>query len=264
MKYENRAYSANRGYGNIAVYSPDDILMFYANEHKMRFYIKNSLAEKIAEDKYRLTFTPNGLGYSQDNNVFGNPNCLIPRENKCVVSGDEDLNLLSKHHIVPRFFRIHFPIEFKSSFQTIVLIRRDIHSEYTMHEQNFYDVLAEKYGVPRYSTFAYNPSKRENKISRTLFLYGHLMPQDARTELELEFQHKTGLEPTKENLAKIVNTIIEDKRTKTSENDFGAAIAAKITDYREFEMLWLNHFIEYAKPKYLPEDLIKTYNLELV
>jgi hypothetical protein len=41
------------------------------------------------------------------------------------------------------------------------------------------------------------------------------------------------------------------------------AIAAKITDYREFEILWLNHFIEHMKPKFLPADLINSYKLEL-
>lgn len=249
--------SEKSGYGNIAVYSPDDILMFYTNTGKLRFYIKNDLIEKIEENKYRLKFTPNGLGYAK------NLDCLIPRENRCVVSGDKDLRKLSRHHIVPTFFRKHFPIEFKSSFQTIVLLRRDIHSRYTIEEQKFYDVLAEKFDVPKYHTFHYNPSKRDNKAASTLFLYGNTMPTNVRANLELEFIQKTGLEPTKENLATIVNMIVDDRKIKTVDNDFGMAIASKITDFHEFEMLWLNHFIEHAKPQYLPEDLVKSYDLQV-
>ncbi len=256
--------SDSRAYGNIAVYSPDDVLMFYANKHKMRFYIKNDLAEQISNDKFRLKFTPNGLGYSQENNPFGTRDCLVPRENRCVVTGDTDITKLSKHHIVPKFFRKNFPVEHKSSFQTIVLIDRDLHSEYTVYEQAYYDEIAEIYGVPKYSEFALESvTTRENKIAGTLLAYGHLMPRDVQLGLEQEFKHKTGLEPTSENLKTVFELVIVNKKIKTVENDFGMAIAAKITDYREFEMLWLNHFIEHMRPKFLPADLINSYKLEL-
>lgn len=263
-RYSRSTVSDNRAYGNIAVYSPDDILMFYTNQNKLKFYLKNDLAEKIDENKYRLKFIPNGLGYSAENNEFGGHDCLVPRENKCVVSGEENIKLLSKHHIVPSFFRKHFPVEFKSCFQTIVLLRRDLHSQYTVHEQAFYDELAEMFDVPKYSTFRVNSvTPREKKLAIRLHDYGHLIPEEAKQNMEQEFTDRTGLEPTKENLSDCIKLVPIEKRVKTVETDFGMAIASKITDYRAFELLWLNHFIEHAKPKYLPEDLVKSYQLEV-
>jgi len=265
MHQHDTIVSDNRAYGNIAVYSPDDILMFYANKHKMRFYLKNDLAEEIGEDKYRLKFKPNGLGYSQPNNPFGTHECLTPRENRCVVSGERDIQKLSKHHIVPKFFRKNFPVDYKSSFQTIVLLERELHSEYTIYEQEYYNEIADIYGVSKYSSFAKETATvRENRLAGTLLAYGHLMPLSVMLNMEQEFKYKTGLEPTKENLQMCNDLTIVNKKEKTIENDFGMAVAAKITDYREFELLWLNHFIKYMKPKFMPLDLVETYQLKLI
>jgi hypothetical protein len=260
----DKIISKNRPYGNLAVYSPDDVLMFYASHNKMRFYVKNDLAEQIGEREYKLKFVPNGLGYSQENNPFGTKDCLVPRENRCVVSGETDITRLSKHHMVPKFFRKNFPIEFKSSFQTIVLLDRDIHDEYTILEQKYYDELADIYGVPRMSTFnVESVTIRENKLAHSLLTYGHVMPKETQISMEQEFRSRTNVEPTIENLKRYSKLAIVDKKQKTIENDFGMAITAKITDYYEFELMWVNHFIEHMKPKYLPDDLIKKYELEI-
>jgi hypothetical protein len=53
--------------------------------------------------------------------------------------------------------------------------------------------------------------------------------------------------------------VVDSEIPKTADNNFGAAVAARVTDFRAFEVMWLNHFIEHTQPKYMPEDLMKNY-----
>lgn len=249
-------------YGNIAVYSPDDVFMFYANDRKMVFYIKNDLVEKIGEKAYRLKFVPKGLG----NSAGRGEKIGYPRENRCVVTGN--IENLTKHHIVPRFFRVFLPEKFKSNFQTVVMVGRKEHNAYTREEVQFYDVLSEIYGVPNHKTFN-TPRKKDNYskyLADILLKYGTKMPQSRREDLELTFMHTTNMEANFENYVLVSQTDTTEAEIGilTPENHFGCAVVSKVTDFHEFEMLWLNHFIKHTNPKFLPQDLIESYNLNLV
>lgn len=261
IKTQQRTDTIQEGnlYGNIEVYSPDDILMFYASAKRMHFYLKNDLAEEIGDDKFRLKFQPKGLGWgTPDGKRY-----LCKRDNCCVVTGSTEN--LTRHHIVPILFRRHFPSEFNSNFQVVVLIDIDKHREYTIKEQKFYDILALKYDIPEYKTFN-KVIRNETRVSCIVNIMRNNknLPKQRLTELELEFMHHTGLACTQENFNKFIRKKPFYVREELSiENDFGMALVSKITDFREFELLWLNHFIEEMKPKFLPKDLILMYDLKL-
>jgi len=260
-----------RGYGNVGVYSSDDEFMFYTNQRKLNFYIKNNLIEKVSDTHYKLTFEPKGKGYSDKDSAIGKF-CNIPRINQCVVTGETDLTKITKHHIVPSCFRKHFPIEKKNNFQLVVQILNKEHTRYTEIEQQFYNEIADMFGVPHWATYS-KPIPDiigGSKIAKTLFLHRDKMPQDRREALELRFVQHTGLKPTLTNLQESINFDLVDsqipkvKEKKTVDNNFGAAVAAKITDYRAFEKMWLDHFILHMQPKFMPEDLMLNYYGETV
>ena len=245
----------DRLYGNIGVYSPDGIFMFHANKRKLNFYIKTNLVEKIGDKKYQLTFVPGGVGNGNKGETFA-----IPRENRCVVTGITDYQVLTRHHIVPLVFRKHFPLEEKRNFQWVVFIEDKHHRDYTVEEHKFYNELAKKYNVPSILEFSseYNDKLLVYRLAKNLLCHGDKMPSDKKGNLELNFVQLSGLQPTVENLMKYKKPSLKKKDVPEIEivpGGFGKAIVAHIKDYQEFNLMWLNHFVETMKPQFLPEDL---------
>ena len=222
-------------------------LLFLSSIKKLNFYKKKGLVKHIKDDEYTILFTPHVLCSDK------NPETLIPRKNCCVVTGGT--KNLTRHHIVPSFFRRHFPEELKLNFQFVVLINGTKHFEYTIEEQKMYENLGKIYNVEPFKDLI---SIHEDKIhyiklARTLLNHGSKIPIDKRILLEKKFMEITGLELSKENLQ-----MVSDKSTSPSNTDcdFGKQLVSKIDDFNSFEMMWLRHFVDVMKPKFLPQDLI--------
>ncbi len=243
-------------YGNIEIYSPNMVFMFYCNQRKLDFYVRKDLAKQIGEKKFQLTFEPKGLGYANLEDGYTQIGHPTIRENRCVVTGVT--HDLTRHHIVPSQFRKHLPDKYKCSFLLVVLVNAREHRRYTIAEQKFYNVLAEKYGVPKWEPQTESPNRKPNNIAYALITHSSAIPEDVQVNLRREFTELTGLEPNDTNLL-AYNT----KRPKNGHDGlFGAELVAKVTDYDEFERIWLNHFIETTNPRFLPEDLILRYNVK--
>lgn len=244
-------------YGNIPVYSPEGILMFKTNEKKLRFYKKNKLIESYHEG-FRLLFTPKGLGY---HNAENKEILTMNRQNKCVVSGEENISSLTRHHIIPILFRKWMPEERKSgSYQMVVLIRKDLHYQYTKEEQKFYEYVAGKYGVIDYkdTLFFYETNfLRKKSCVQTLRNWSHRIPEERLRIIRSQFRYYTGLEPTNENYTKVFEEIkaIKNRYYKNADYNFGKSVVEKIINFGEFEKMWIDHFISVMNPKFFPEDL---------
>lgn len=255
MKLKN-IISEDNLYGNISVYSPTMDFMFFSNKKRIKFYIKNNLVNKIDDNTYQLNFIPKGNGYSGFDSFVGMNLKMMKRENKCVVTGKT--THLTRHHIVPSLFRKHFPLEYKTSFLLIVLFDRKEHDKYTAKEQEFYNVLAKKYNAPPYThgqDIKNVNTLKAKRIAHSLIEYNKVIPLETQEQLKNKFKKLTNIEPTHENL-------LSYRPYKIYTNhDFGKTLVSKIDDYREFEMIWLNHFIDNTNPKFLPEDIIVAYNL---
>ena len=255
----------DRGYGNFKVYSPDNILMFHTNKRRLNFYLKNDLIDQISEREYRLKFKPNGNGYSDLNR---NPLLLIERQNRCVCSGETNLEVLTRHHIVPSVFRRHFPEERKSNnFLFVVQLTRDLHNQYTIEEHKFYDVIAKEFQVPfiKDTTDKFKERYTGVRYARTLLKHGHKIPYEKFLILKSKFEELTGMIATDfDSLQSLLDAYIQQEgEFRKVEYNFGKLVVSKITDFDAFEMKWLTHFIDTMKPKFLPEDLknhIQLYN----
>lgn len=237
-------------YGNITVLSPDNIFMFRANEKKLEFYVKNNLAERINDVTYRLTFVPKGLGH-------GDETLSPPRKNICVVSGTSEE--LTRHHIVPRFFRRLLPERYKHSYKLIVLVNRLSHNDYTIEEVKFLDVLAEKYGTTKASYILRENSDKihAKKIARILLNHkDRFVREEQLISKQKQFKELSGLEPTEENIMLIAN-----QELISPFDIFANELFGKITDLDEFERLWFNHFVETMRPRFLPQDLIDKFGI---
>lgn len=251
------------GYGNIPIFSPDEILMFYTSKRKLRTYFKNNLLD-VYKDGYKLNFTPKGLGYHDKEYK---DLLKFPRQNRCVISGCEDIHLLTRHHIVPVLFRRWMPEEFKSTnYQLIVFIKRDLHADYTKIEQQYYFELAKMFNVKGYEeTLLIQQTSylRKKQFAKTLLEHSHSIPEDRLKVLRSKFKYYTGLNPSFENYKKVLDDFKATKKKyyKNADYNFGKLIVEKVINFKEFENLWLKHFIETMKPKFMPDDLKAKCNM---
>lgn len=243
--------NASRAYGDIAIYSPDDKLMFRTNEHRLEFYLKKDLVEKIDEKKYKLRFEPKGNGYGDRNKEL-----LEPRENKCVRCGDEDLLVLTRHHVVPSRFRKYLPHNIKSNnYRYVVFLCCECHNEYGEHENILNDVIAEELGVKtlkQCNDEIYIEKRIITGIADTI-LFKDGIPVERIDALKLEFTSRTGLESTTDNLLKVRKKKYEPV---SDSNNFGKLVVDNIKNIYDFQQRWLDHFVDMMKPKYLPKDLL--------
>jgi hypothetical protein len=119
-------------YGNCRVHHPDGSLMFLCIEKRARWYLNRDLAKILSEDplSIQLTFEPNGRG-AADHDEKEMSYHLGVKSNSCVVCGSDDLETLTRHHVVPYEYRKFFPesIKGRSSHDIVPICRKD-HDEY--------------------------------------------------------------------------------------------------------------------------------------
>lgn len=231
-------------YGNHKVYSPGDIFMFRCSFDRINWYLKRDLAEIINVDgngvyDVRFKFKPKGLG----NN--GDEFHLSEKEPVCVVCGEKDPSKLTKHHIIPYMFRKFLPDELKNyNSYDVVIICDDHHGEYERHATDLKEVIFQEYGV-RHHTKDY---KRLQKLSKTLLNYKNRIPKSRIEEIKCEIEEISGLR---------FNKIKKSQLLEWSEDvNIGEAVVRKIDDYQEFFERWRQHFLDYAKPKFMNEHWI--------
>jgi len=240
----------SRAYGNVEIYSPDGHLMFRTNDDKLNFYKKKELVEQLDENKYKLKFQPKGLGHGERNKEL-----LEPRENKCVRCGDVDLFVLTRHHVVPSRFRKYFPNNIKSNnHRYVVFLCCDCHNEYGLYENDFNDVIAHDLNVKtlKECNDELHVEKRIIVGIADSILFKDRIPADRIEQLKIDFENRTGLAPTEDNLKKVRKKKYEPT---SPENNFGKLVIDHIKNIYEFQQMWLEHFVETMKPKYLPKDL---------
>lgn len=259
----------NNLYGNHKVYDPEGTLLFLGNDKRVKWYLDRDLATVLTDVdgamEIQLTFTPKGKGHSV--NGF-DEYYLSEKKNICVVSGDNTISLLTKHHVIPQMFRQHFPLELKSkSSHDIVLMRHDKHHDYERHADRFKDELAIEIGIPTISeiTAMFNVKLKPAKIASTILRYENEIPRDVLDDKLLEFEIDTGLEPTKENLKHYIDNITVDERFSLKKvEDFGKLMVESYDNLQEFSNRWRAHFLEYADPKFMPGGWDVNRPIELI
>jgi len=259
-------------YSNCRIYYNDKLLCINS-EKKGRWYVEKTHAKilKLNEDgtlnSIQLTFKPKGMGYN-DNDIFG----LSEQKTQCVVTGNTDINILTRHHIIPTCYKKHLPEAYKSkNHHDVVFIAEDKHDEYERLSIPFRDYLHRLYGVPTEQEILKEYRKKFNKIIkkdilplRTIIhsLYRNT-PLDTNTKVKYEiivifnieklFNVKINIITIEwlELLLEYIDKNIFEIKNKLFKNPFKVLVDA-VTDYDEFIKLWRVHFIETCSPQFLP------------
>ena len=225
-------------YDNYVVLGPDGNEMFYSDAKKFNWYLKKNLAKRIDDYTIQLTFTPKGKGEQKK--------YLHPKVNICVVSGVTEN--LSKHHIIPSQYRKLFPNRYKTNnSKDVVLLERRVHDLYEMEA----DKLKEKLLKDNLTESEINFNKNLNtckKIIRSLNSYSELIPSDKFVSL-YNIIEECLIEINK-NVDKNVDISNVDDIEPIDENQ----LVIERVGIENLIVLWNNHFLEVAKPKYMPES----------
>jgi hypothetical protein len=244
-------------YGNCRVYSPSNQLMFRCLEKKIKWYLTRGLAELIEENppSIRLKFEPKGNG-ERTNDL------KVERNNICVVCGEKDLSILTRHHIVPYEYRKHMPNDKKQNSSVFVVpICINCHRKY---ENDFSSKVKDKLSIEYDTTHREKDEHLSDTISKLncLIKHSNKLPLDIKASMMChinDYFHSNGI------LNKIDFSNIDELKEiflKLKNNQFknikshGQLVIEKCKDLSSFEKMWVNDFIKNMNPMYLP-DYIK-------
>lgn len=134
-------------YSNCGLYSMDGKLLSYIAEKKKEWYLKKLLATKIDENNIKLNF-------KQNNDCV--PKELKPRDNICVICGENNISKLGRRHIVPKIFVKYFPDKFKEyRSNDVIQICMDCASDVDHYREEFTYEIFSKYSID-YNAFEFS------------------------------------------------------------------------------------------------------------
>jgi hypothetical protein len=235
-------------YGNWTVVGPDNQFMFHCGTRKAKWYLKKNLAIVLYDQTIQLSFTPKGGGHKESAEYFKES-----RINQCVVcSATENL---TKHHIVPSCYRKHFPEKYKShNCFDIVAICCACHDAYERKAFGMHKELAKHIPISQEFREVNYIIDKVNKSLYALREHRNGIPEARRKSLlgflERYFERSILLEQIEE-ISYIDKEFVENK--------IGLQVVQKIQDLPEFILMWREHFLRVAQPKFLSPRWLEIY-----
>ena len=234
MKYQKeRSYILEKKpYGNHRMLSIKGKFLAHVDTKRMNWYLDRDLAIMINNKDFQLTFVSKG---DKDRGEY----YKLALINNCVICGVEDN--LTKHHVVPHQYRKYMPIKYKSkaSFDVLCLCLY-CHHEYEIISDEFKNELLVKYDIV-------DNTKDIQKVHK----YHKTLNSEHASQIPMEKKVKMV-----EHLEEFFNASIEEI-LEVDGYEFESTtelLMKEIDDIEEFVIMWRKHFIEYAKPEYLPQE----------
>lgn len=234
-------------YGNYHMQSPEGEEMFHTNADRVLWYLSRDLVDIVGTDPptLRFKYEPNGPGHIDD------PYYLTEKINQCVVCGCD--NHLTRHHVIPKTFRVLFPNNVKDhSYHDILLLCMSCHRKYEEQASYLKLKLMEEMGYESKAIF-FAEVECMIKLSKTLLRYQQDIPEPKRTEMfdkvrKYLNKEDIGIDDLQGLSTKTAWLIPEDYQTPSE------FIVANIKDLQEFSERWRQHFLNTMKPRFLPKN----------
>ena len=238
----------NEIYGNCQVFSIKGNLMFLCIEKRANWYLERGLAEKLSENPLAIKL----LFETKNEGNHGDSYYLTEKQNRCVKCGTEDLEHLTKHHIVPYQYRKFMPEEVKgnSSFD-IVPICFDHHNEYERQADLLKQELAEKYDAPVVGIVIIDEIfSVAISAAKAIRGNGNKIPTEKRTLMEDRIKAYTGKDiVSKKDIELLCSKKNAVSRTVKSHAEM---VMSQVTDIQSFVEMWREHFLECLEPEFMP------------
>lgn len=238
-------------YGNCEVYSPEGELMFLCKRKKMEWYLEHNLAELIQNQtppKIKLTFEPNGPG--QVGSLF----YLTPRENRCVVCAAKER--LTRHHVVPKCYRKHFPLTMKQGLShDVVVLCVECHTRVEQYYDEAKLQLSKTYNAPLagIGDIVDHDLHYARRVYRTLTKYWQEIPLERIKILKKRIEECLGIEIKEFSLSSLDQIFEKIPTTKNPQFESHGELVVKQLDgdYDLFVYMWRLLFVYKMEPKFL-------------
>jgi len=241
-------------YGNCSVLAPDGKLMFRCLDRRAKWYLKKNLAVVISDNPLvvQLTFQPKGNGEPLEI-------LKIERYNRCVVCGETDLGVLTRHHLVPIEYRQYFP-ESKKRHNSILVVSicQKCHQHYEHHyAQPLKKELTAKHGLP-ISGGIYAMKWKLSRMLNALKEHSREIPEDRKEIMRkniLSMLVSFGINEVTLSSDEEINSLCKmvDSLQISEDETHGKLLVSKYPVLEDFERLWVDHFIQFMKPQYMGE-----------
>lgn len=235
-------------YANCVMLAPDGRMLCRLSVKRMNWYLNRGLASQVGEDPptIKLSFEPSGRGDEGDSYL------LSERENRCVVCGT--LNNLTRHHVVPYCFRIYFQEKSKKHNSYDVLpVCTQCHDDYELAARQLRLRLMEEFEITEAATTRLDLGAL--KAATALTKYSEQMPESRRQELlDVLKGHYGKSEISADDIAaaaKLVPEFVHSDSVHVSRR-----IVEAQADINEFARRWRTHFLDEAKPRFLPASWV--------
>ncbi|CAD8081022.1 unnamed protein product [Paramecium sonneborni] len=268
-------------YGNCKIYTKENFFLCNCDEKKIKWYLKQGLADLISEDPptIQLKFDPSGF---KEEGSDKPQYITIERVNQCVICGKE--NELLKFHIVPVVYKKH--IQGKRSYD-IVCLCLTCHHKASAQSDKLKVLIAEKYNINLKQNKKDSLPEQVKNLIKSVQAFNKKnknLPKEAFQKFQIQFTkqveniknqeqfnqiNKFDLNNLKyeENLISINDEQFqifieylnqnEELFNKSEDNsDYGKQVVDQLKteeEIEEFLVYWRDNFLNEMKPQYLNE-----------
>lgn len=235
-------------YGNCLIVAPDGQALCRTNQKKVDWYLERNLGEIISDDPVtlKLFFEPSGRVGAE------HPYNTSFKENRCVCCGET--KKITRHHVVPICFRKHFPEKLKRHrLHDVLPLCVTCHDKYEAHATDLKKKYSEEFDVPLAGVGVQLEKAYYKVRAAGAALVNHYdkLPEERKLQLIKTLKDFYQRDVCQEDIvaASKLNPYICGSDYKT----FGQCVVEKLENINDFEIRWRSHFVDYMKPKYLPE-----------
>lgn len=235
-------------YDNCFIQSRSGEIISGASLKKVEWYTKNNLGTIVQTDPnviVKLHFEHKPKLHPSFENYMS-----AVRRNRCVACGIVDN--LTKHHIVPRCYSKYFPSKFKKyNFYDLVPLCISCHNTYEVSAQEYKTELMHKYNLKPNPHYPFKSKKYS-----IAYAYANLLIKcEVGSKEYLMLRKKICGALDKYVSDGFIEWIVEQNGNpwKTGSSDYQRLINKIQPNYNDFILKWRHHFINNAKPKYMPE-----------
>ena len=235
-------------YGNCKVYSPDGELMFLCLEKRINWYLTRNLATIVDTNplSIQLNFEPNGYG-NRTSEYY-----LSEKRNACVCCNEDNIEVLTKHHVVPVEYRKHMDLKYKNrSSHDIVVMCEKCHYDY---ENNYAQQFKKELEA---SCFIQRPNLSKDKIKThkahsiaKLLLNTERCEKIPRSRVQ-QLYNEVNRVFGHTNLEEIVQMNLYDI-LEEQDLEIGKEVLELQMSIEDFIVEWRSHFIKSMNPQFLP------------
>ncbi|CAD8067215.1 unnamed protein product [Paramecium primaurelia] len=268
-------------YGNCKIYSKENFFLCNCDEKKIKWYLKQGLADLISEDPPTIQLKFEASGFKEEGSDKAQY-ITIERVNQCVICGKE--NELLKFNIVPVVYKKH--IQGKRSYDVVCLCLI-CHQKASAQNDKLKLTIAEKYNInikQKKKDSLIEQIRNLIKSVKAFYKKNKNLPKEAYQKFQTQFTNQVEQLKNQEQFIQInkydINQLkYEDNQININDEQFSAFIEYLIeneelfnkcedtTDHgkliveqlkteeqiEEFLVFWRDNFINEMKPQYLNE-----------